>query len=72
MRLPNSLNDAARVGSSPRSSTLPVIGATSGVTAVRSAGSPEISISPVPSRALRGAMNTGVWMNFFPRPFQRA
>jgi hypothetical protein len=57
--LPTSFIAAAASTRSPRSSSLPVIGASSGVTRATRSRSPDTSMSPVPSRAFCGPMNTG-------------
>jgi len=58
-KFPISLKHAAASTRSPRSTSLPVIGASSGVAAATRARSPDTSMSPVESRAFCGPMNTG-------------
>ena len=58
-RFPISLKHAAASLRSPRSTSLPVIGASSGVAAATRARSPDTSIRPVDSSAFCGPMNTG-------------
>ena len=58
-RLPISLNAAAASTRGPSSTSLPVIGASSGRARSITAASPETSMRPVDSSAFCGPMNTG-------------
>ena len=72
VRLPNSLNAAARSTASPRSTTLPVMVSSSGFSRAFKAVGPETSIRPVPAWQLDGAMNTGACRHRLPRAVQRS
>ena len=60
-QLPSSLNAAAASGRSPRSTSLPVIAASGSWSGTTTSRAPEISMTPVASRAFCGPMNTGAW-----------
>jgi hypothetical protein len=70
--LPSSLKAAARSGSAPRYSSLPVIFASAGSSCSKRTRSPDANITPLLSSAFFGPMNTGACWNATPRSAQRA